>query len=108
MVNQVNADGSMKALVFKPKKAILASAEDGKIATVIPTAKAFSFQGKNLVAVPHRPDETIVMRNLGYAIPAPMNLYYPYKCRFTPFEAQRRQRSLHQCIGAVSFSIRWG
>lgn len=89
MVNQVNADGSMKALVFKPKKVILASAEDGKIATVIPTAKAFSFQGKNLVAVPHRPDETIVMRNLGYDIPAPMNMYYPYKCRFTPFEAQK-------------------
>ena len=79
----------MKALVFKPKKAIVASAKDVKLLTVLPTAKEFSFQGKDLIAIPHRPDETIVMRNLGYDIPSPMNLYYPYKCRFTPFEAQK-------------------
>lgn len=72
-----------KALIFRPK-------EPSKITTVIPTAKMFSFNGVDgLVAVPHKPDETIVLRNLGYDVPAPMNMYYPYHGKFTPFDAQR-------------------
>lgn len=71
-----------KAVVFKLK-------EPKKITSVITTAKPFSWNGDDYVAVPHRPDETIVMRNLGYEVPSPMNLYYPYNGRFTPFDAQK-------------------
>lgn len=71
-----------KAVVFRLRK-------PEKITSVIPTAKPFKWNGDTYVAVPHKPDETIVMRNLGYDIPSPMNLYYPYEGRYTPFDAQR-------------------
>ena len=77
-------------LIFKPKKALLFNLrEPGKITTVIPTAKVFQFEGKTLTAVPHKPEETIVLRNLGYDVPSPMNMYYPYTGKFTPFDAQK-------------------
>ena len=78
-------------IIYAPKKAvILRPKEPSKITTVIPTAKEFSFRGKTgLVAVPHKPDETKVLQNLGYEVPAPMNYYYPYAGKFTPFNAQK-------------------
>lgn len=77
-------------LIFKPKKALIFKLkEPTKITTVIPTAKTFQLHGQELVAVPHKPDETTVLRNLGYEVPSPMNFYYPYPGNFQPFEAQR-------------------
>lgn len=78
-------------LIYAPKKAvILRPKEPSRITTVIPTAKVFSHKGVNgLVAVPHKPDETQVLNNLGFKVPAPMNYYYPYKGKFTPFDAQK-------------------
>lgn len=77
-------------LVYTPKKAVIfKTKEPTKFTTVIPTAKAFKWRGDTVVAVPHRPDETRVLRNMGYDVPAPMNLYYPYNGLFKPFEAQK-------------------
>ena len=77
-------------LVVKQKKAVVFNLrEPSRITTVIPTAREFNLYGKKLVAVPHKPDETIVLRNLGFDVPSPMNFYYPYDGRFKPFEAQR-------------------
>jgi len=42
-----------------------------------------------LVAVPHRTDETILLRNLGYNAPAPIGTYYNWSGRYTPFAAQK-------------------
>lgn len=39
--------------------------------------------------MPHRPDETRVLRSLGFDVPAPMQLYYDFPAKFKPFEAQR-------------------
>lgn len=77
-------------LVVKDSKAVVFNLKNPKkITTVIPTAKEVMFKGKRLVAVPHKPDETTVLRNLGYDVPSPMNIYYPYPGRFKPFDAQR-------------------
>ena len=77
-------------LIVKQKRAVVFKLkEPGKITTVIPTAKEFIHNGDHLVAVPHKPDETTILRNLGYNIPAPMNVYYPYNGRFKPFDAQK-------------------
>jgi SNF2 family DNA or RNA helicase len=46
----------------------------------------------HVVALPHRPDETRVLRNLGFDIPDPMPMHYEYPLangRFNPFEVQR-------------------
>ena len=70
-----------KAVIFKLK-------EPSRITTVIPTARLVKHKGDTLVAVPHRPDETKVLRNLGFTIPDPMNYYYKWPGRFKPFQAQ--------------------
>lgn len=76
-------DKAHKAVILRPR-------DPAKITTVIPTAKAFSFKGVDgYVAVPHKPDETLVLRNLGFDVPSPMNFYYPYDGRFKPFDAQK-------------------
>jgi SNF2 family DNA or RNA helicase len=77
-------------LVYKPKRAVILRPKDPKkYLTVLPTAREIVYKGENLVAVPHRPDETVVLRNMGLEVPAPMNLYYDYPGKFKPFEAQR-------------------
>jgi SNF2 family DNA or RNA helicase len=70
-----------KAVVFKLK-------QPERITTVIPTSKLVKHEGNTLVAVPHKPEETKVLRNLGFDIPAPMQYYYDFPGRFKPFAAQ--------------------
>lgn len=77
-------------LVIKSKKALVLMLKDpNRVTTVISTAKTFTFRGKTLVAVPHRPDETRVLRNMGFDAPAPVNYYYEWPGMFKPFHAQR-------------------
>jgi SNF2 family DNA or RNA helicase len=52
---------------------------------LIPTAKAKG----SLVFVPHKFEETKVLRNLGYAAPAPILHYYNWPGKFTPYDHQR-------------------
>jgi len=56
---------------------------------VIPSAKEFKVKGKHYVAVPHKLEETRVLRNLGYDAPAPIRHHYDWPGRYKPFEAQR-------------------
>ena len=78
-------------LIFKPKKAVILKPRNPrKFTDVISTAKEFTYRGQDLVAVPHKPDETKVLRNLGVSVPSPMNYYYPYSGRFKPFEVQMK------------------
>lgn len=70
-----------KAVLFKLK-------EPSRITTVISTAKLVNADGVKLVAVPHRPDETRVLRNLGFKVPAPMPIHYKWTGGRTPFNAQ--------------------
>ena len=76
-------------LIHKRKKAVvLKLRHPSRVMSVIPTAKQV---GAHVVALPHRPDETRVLRNLGFTVPDPMPLHYTYpkvNGRFNPFEAQ--------------------
>ena len=56
---------------------------------VIPSAKEFKVKGNHYVAVPHKLEETRVLRNLGYDAPAPIRHHYDWPGRYKPFEAQR-------------------
>lgn len=84
-------------LILKKKKAVVFKLRNpSRITTVIPTAKTVDHNGATLVAVPHRPDETRVLRNLGFDVPAPMPIHYDWpkaNGRFDPFEAQRETAS---------------
>lgn len=76
-------------LLYKKKQALLFKLRNPeRITTVIPTAKLVKAKGQTLVAVPHRPDETKVLRNLGFNPPDPMPLYYQWPDGRTPYEKQ--------------------
>jgi SNF2 family DNA or RNA helicase len=84
-------------LIVKNKKAVVFKLRNpSRITTVIPTAVTVDHKGQELVAVPHRPDETRVLRNLGFEVPDPMPIYYEWpkvSGRHDPFEAQRHTAS---------------
>jgi SNF2 family DNA or RNA helicase len=80
-------------LIYKDKKAVVLKLRNpSRVTTVIPTAVVVDHKGQKLVAVPHRPDETRVLRNLGFDIPDPMPIHYVFpkvSGRHDPFAAQR-------------------
>lgn len=81
------------AIILKDKKAVvLKLKQPTRVTTVIPTAKVIESKGKKLVAVPHRPDETLVLRRLGFtSIPDPLKYHYEFPKaggKYDPFEAQ--------------------
>ena len=79
-------------LIHKEKKAVVLRLKNpSRVTTVIPTAIEVDHKGQRLVAVPHRPDETRVLRNLGFEIPDPMPMHYAFpkvSGRHNPFAAQ--------------------
>lgn len=76
-------------LVRTDKRAlILRLRNPSRVTTPIPTAKLVTHKGNTYVAVPHRPDEVKVLRNLGFNAPDPMTYYYKWPGRFKPFQAQ--------------------
>lgn len=80
-------------LIYKDKKAVVLKLRNpSRVTTVIPTAVVVDHKGQKLVAVPHRPDETRVLRNLGFEVPDPMPIHYQWpkvSGRHDPFSAQR-------------------
>jgi SNF2 family DNA or RNA helicase len=76
-------------LIRKDKRALILKLRNpSRVTTVVPTAKLVTHEGETLVAVPHRPDEVKVLRNLGFNPPDPMEYYYKWPGRFKPFAAQ--------------------
>jgi SNF2 family DNA or RNA helicase len=80
------------ATIVKGKEAVLLKLRNpGRITTVIPTAKTITHNGQKIVAVPHRPDESRILRQLGYETPDPMKVHYEWPKaggKFLPFAAQ--------------------
>lgn len=80
-------------LIHKNKKAVVLKLRNpSRVTTVIPTSVLVNHNGSTLVAVPHRPDETRVLRNLGFDVPDPMPIHYDWpkvSGRYDPFAAQR-------------------
>jgi len=76
-------------LVRTDKRAIILKLRNpSRVTTPIPTSKLVTHNGDTYVAVPHRPDEVKVLRNLGFNAPDPMEYYYKWPGRFKPFQAQ--------------------
>jgi SNF2 family DNA or RNA helicase len=77
--------------ILEDKRAVVLKLRNpAKVTDVIPTAKIATTAGGKVVAIPHRPDETRVLRNMGYDVPDPMPMYYQWPGRFAPFDAQRQ------------------
>jgi len=76
--------------IHKKKKAVVMKLRHpSRVMSVIPTARLVN---DHTVALPHRPDETRVLRNMGFAVPDPMPIHYEYPLangRYSPFAVQR-------------------
>ena len=72
----------------KHKKVLINSRNPNLLLSTIPTAKAITFRGNTLVAVPHRLDETRVLRNMGYKVPPPVEVHYNWPGKYKPFRHQ--------------------
>jgi SNF2 family DNA or RNA helicase len=58
------------------------------VATLVPHAKRFNWQGADHLAVPHGNDETRLLRNLGLSVPAPIVEHYNWPGPDKPFAQQ--------------------
>jgi SNF2 family DNA or RNA helicase len=61
---------------------------DKRLLTLIPHAQTLMHEGREVMIVPHRVDETQVLRNLGYDVRPPVMLNYDW-CGSRPFDTQR-------------------
>ena len=77
-------------LVIPEKKRLVVNTSDPKAITdVMPHAKTMQHDGETLVALPFGVDEAMVLRNLGYSVPAPILSYYDWPARFPAMEHQK-------------------
>ena len=76
-------------LVIPEKETIIVkSSHNDEILKFIPHAREFIHNGEQHVAVPYHTEEAMVMRNLGFSVPAPIRHYYDWPARFEPMEHQ--------------------
>jgi len=78
-------------MIISPRhrQVILNLKNPNRVLQAIPSARLISWKGQQLVAVPHRMEETRVLRNIGLNAPAPIEQYYNWPGRHTPFEHQK-------------------
>lgn len=80
-------------LIHAAKQAVIIRPRDiAAIQTAIPHSRRVTVQGHQMLAIPHRVDETRVLRNLGCRVPSPILSYYDWPRSSeikAPFLAQR-------------------
>lgn len=76
-----------KALVLHPR-------HPEKVRLVIPAAKSLHYKGKELLVVPHTVESVKILRNLGMSPPAPIQTYYDWPGRFSPYPEQRETAAM--------------
>jgi SNF2 family DNA or RNA helicase len=72
--------------IFPDRRAVVLPARTD-VLRLVPQAKAFVAQGQNFMALPHAPETTRLLRNLGVRIPEPIRYYYDW-VGTTPFTSQ--------------------
>lgn len=79
------------AIQVSPRHGAVIVPYDPRITNLFPHAKQITSQGNSLVVLPHGLDETRLLRNLGFDVPAPILWHYdwPSGDNRKPFESQR-------------------
>jgi SNF2 family DNA or RNA helicase len=55
-----------------------------------PTAQQITFTGNPTLLVPHEAAETLILRNAGFDVPAPILKHYSWPGRLKPFDVQKK------------------
>lgn len=80
-------------IVPEKETVIVKSSHNDELLKFIPHAREFVHDGEQHVAVPFKTEEVMVMRNLGFSVPEPINYYYDWPARFSPMEHQKATAS---------------
>ena len=76
-------------IVHEPTRSLLIETDEpALVRQVVRRSKDIDYRGHN-IAVKHGTEEVRVLRNMGINAPSPINHYYNYPGRFTPFDHQR-------------------
>lgn len=76
-------------VIPEKKKLVLDSTANIDVLACIPHAKKLSLNGKDMVALNYGVDESLVLKNMGFSVPAPILHYYSWPGRFQPMDHQR-------------------
>ncbi len=76
-------------VIPEKKKLVIDSTANNTVLNVIPHAKMLSLGGKDMVALNYGVDESLVLKNLGFSVPAPILHYYDWPGRFQPMDHQK-------------------
>ena len=71
------------------RKIIINSNENAAVARAIPHAKLLQHNGEDMLAMPYGVDESMVLKNLGFSVPAPILQYYNWPGRFSAMDHQK-------------------
>lgn len=76
-------------VIPEKRKLVVNSSANDDITTLMPHAKRMTVDGQELVAVPYGVEESIVLKNMKFSVPAPILHYYQWPGRFQPMDHQR-------------------
>lgn len=76
-------------VIPEKRKIVINSTANSAVAQCIPHAKTFDMGGESMVAMPYGVEESMVLRNLGFVVPAPILEYYNWPARFAPMDHQK-------------------
>lgn len=76
-------------VIPEKRKIIINSNENAAVARAIPHAKLLQHNGEDMLAMPYGVDESMVLKNLGFSVPAPILQYYNWPGRFTAMDHQK-------------------
>ena len=81
--------GQASGVIVSAKHGVLVVPKTPEIIGYFQPDKSVTVDGNEMVVVPHREDATLLLRNLGYAVPAPVMTQYNW-AGGTPFAVQKR------------------
>lgn len=76
-------------VIPEKKKIVIDSSANDDVLTCIPHAKKLTLNGKNMVALNYGVEESLVLKNMGFSVPAPILHYYAWPGRFAPMDHQK-------------------
>jgi SNF2 family DNA or RNA helicase len=76
-------------VIPEKRKIVINSTANSAVASAVPHARAFTHNGEALVAMDYGIDESLVLKNLGFHVPAPILHFYDWPARFAPMEHQK-------------------
>jgi SNF2 family DNA or RNA helicase len=80
-------------VIPKAKALALKLKNPAQVLAVVPSAKAMTVRGNDIIVVPHKLATVKQLRALGIAAPSPILHYYDWPGQFTPYEHQQMTAS---------------